>query len=41
MMTKEQALALLQKTLKEMTPEERKKLPEAMKVVGQIKGAAQ
>jgi len=36
MLTKEQALQLLKKSLAEMTAEERKKLPEALKVAGAI-----
>lgn len=36
-MTKEKALELLSKNIKEMTPEERKKLLDAIKIISTIK----
>lgn len=35
-MTKEEALALLQKSLKDMTEKEKRKIAEAIKIVSQI-----
>lgn len=40
MLTKEQALTLLRKPLAEMTAAERKLLPQALKLVGQLMAPA-